>query len=84
MNEENKNTEVTEETTEVKVVDKKSGILDKIKEHKKAVIIGAGVVGAIAVAKIAKAFGNRSNQEDYVDEFDDDDLDVIDADEIQD
>lgn len=83
MNEENKN-EVTEETTEVKVVDSKEGILDKVKKHKKAIIIGAGVVGAIAVAKIAKAFGNRTSQ-DYTEDYDDDfeDPDVIDVEDSE-
>lgn len=65
---------VTENGTEVKVMEAKEGIMSKIGKHKK-VIIGAAVAGAAIIGvKLLKHFRPGSDYEDFDDSvFDDDD-----------
>ena len=65
---------VTENGTEVKVLEAKEGIMSKIGKHKK-VIIGAAVAGAAIIGvKLLKHFRPGSGYEDFDDSvFDDDD-----------
>ena len=65
-------TVVTENGTEVKVMEAKEGIMSKIGKHKK-IIIGAAIAGgAIIAAKVLRTF--RSGSDDQADDtgFDDD------------
>ena len=64
---------VTENGTEVKVLEAKEGIMSKIGKHKK-VIIGAAVAGAAIIGvKLLKHFRPGSDDETDDSGFDDDD-----------